>query len=346
MTTNPATQPTGPSSGVRLFGLVAIALVIYAALGMAILVVATFALEKGRVLDLPWIADVQRHLYANGAFRVWQTQAECVEFDPQLIYKPKLGRCQFDNVEFKTTLNFAADGRATGPKPPGKGIAVLGDSHAMGWGVEDEDSFAAVLQRNSGRPVYNLGVASYGTRRELMRLEKSALLDAVDTVVIQYCDNDVDENEHPPTHAPVETEKTFATIVGAGAATSASAGTGGDKAGFFGKALLATMKAPLAALVHRIRPPSRNFTRHYAPLVSVLRDSPALVGKRVIVFYSNAHGKRFRNYPAGKSAELPNVEFVDLALERSDYYLLDEHLTPAGHVKVAERLAGLLAAKR
>ncbi|MFP5462523.1 MAG: CidA/LrgA family protein, partial [Gammaproteobacteria bacterium] len=49
--------------------------------------------------------------------------------------------------------------------PAGTGIVVIGDSHAMGWGANDEETFAAQLQALSGRPVYNLGVASYGTAR-------------------------------------------------------------------------------------------------------------------------------------------------------------------------------------
>ena len=43
----------------------------------------------------------------------------------------------------------------------------------MGWGVNDDETFSALLEKNLNRNVYNLSVSSYGTRRELIRLEKS-----------------------------------------------------------------------------------------------------------------------------------------------------------------------------
>ncbi len=126
---------------------------------------------------------------------VWQGMKECVEFDEVLIYKPKIGKCHLVNPEFDTMLTFNQEGRVTpGEVSKAGAIAVVGDSHAMGWGVNDSETFSAVLQRELGRRVYNLAVASYGTRRELLRLEASGLLNKVDTIVIQYCDNDLSEN--------------------------------------------------------------------------------------------------------------------------------------------------------
>ena len=57
-------------------------------------------------------------------------------------------------------LNFSPEGRYTGAKPEGMGIAVLGDSHAVGWGIGDEETFSVKLQRLSARPVYDLAVPS------------------------------------------------------------------------------------------------------------------------------------------------------------------------------------------
>ena len=42
----------------------------------------------------------------------------------------------------------------------------------MGWGVNDDETFSALLEKNLNRNVYNLSVSSYGTKRELIRLEK------------------------------------------------------------------------------------------------------------------------------------------------------------------------------
>ena len=45
------------------------------------------------------------------------------------------------------------------------GIAILGDSHAMGWGVNDEETFAALLENKINKKVYNLAVSGYATKR-------------------------------------------------------------------------------------------------------------------------------------------------------------------------------------
>ena len=75
-----------------------------------------------------------------------------------------------------------------------KSIVVLGDSHAMGWGVNDKETFSYFLQVLTKQPVYNLAVSSYGTEREIARFEKSGLLENTDIIIIQYHENDLKEN--------------------------------------------------------------------------------------------------------------------------------------------------------
>ncbi|MDH5470174.1 MAG: hypothetical protein OEX75_06260, partial [Gammaproteobacteria bacterium] len=90
-------------------------------------------------------------------------------------------------------------------------------------------------------------------------------------------------------------------------------------------------------LIERVR--RKNFQRHYGPFLKIVGDHrDALQGKRIIVFYSNPHGQRYRNYPAGPDTQLPAVHFMDPGLDWSDYYRLDGHLTPVGHRKAAAKL--------
>ncbi|MBK7677012.1 MAG: hypothetical protein IPJ27_20915 [Candidatus Accumulibacter sp.] len=159
---------------VQVLGIALIALAFYAMLSAMVLATSLVLLQKGITPDLPWISSIQKNLYMKATRSIWQHQVHCVDFDDELIYKPKIGPCQFNNAEFKTTLNFSAEGRFTGEKPASTGIAVIGDSHAMGWGVQDEETFAALLQKMTRRPVYNLAVSSYGTVREVMRLKNLA----------------------------------------------------------------------------------------------------------------------------------------------------------------------------
>jgi lysophospholipase L1-like esterase len=328
---NLPSNSTKPGRLVQWLGFGLIALLFYAMLTAMVLLASFVLLQRGITPDLPWVAAVQKHLYMKAMRSIWQTKSDCVEFDAELIYKPKLGACQFNNAEFSTTLNFAVDGRLTGPKPEGIGIAVLGDSHAMGWGVADDAAFAAELQRLSRRPVYNLAVSSYGTLREVHRLEKSGLWNKIDTIIIQYCDNDLAENQSGKISGPEESRQTFETIM------HGKQNTGG-LFNVVRKAYGYAFSTPFRSLKLRKAKPHQDFTPHYAPLINILAQYPKLKEKRVLIFYSNAHGKRFGSFPVGIDKRLPKVEFLDLAVDAGDYYRLDDHLTPAGHQKVAREL--------
>jgi len=335
--TTTATEPR-LSRKARLMGMALLALVLYFTLGAVVYVVSLVGLQQGTRIDLPWFGVTQKLLYRNGHVNVsnWLGIPGCIQPDPDLIYVPSHGTCAFDDIEFKTTLTFTAEGRETGPKPAGTGIAVIGDSHAMGWGVNDTETFAAHLQALSSRPVYNLGVASYGTARELIRLQKSGVLDKVDTVVLQYCNNDRGENLQfdgasrqalhdtvfGPKPPPIQPNRLAQLADGYGYA----------------------LGAPFRSLSETLR--RKNFEPHYEVLMPVLeKHRELLAGKRVIVFYANPYGQRYRNFPSGPDAMIPNVEFVDLGLTPVDHRKLDNHMTPAGHRKAAERLHAYLSAE-
>ncbi|MEZ5542879.1 MAG: SGNH/GDSL hydrolase family protein [Pseudomonadota bacterium] len=331
---------TGPVNTTRTLGRTLLLLIAYGTAAAVVYVASLLLLQHGIRPDIPWVAGAQQALFRAGMAGPaanWLALPGCIAPDPVLVYKPAEGRCEFNHIEFSTTLHFTAAGRDTGPRPAGPGIAVIGDSHAMGWGVNDTETFAAQLQQLSGRPVYNLGVASYGTVRELLRLERSGLLDQIDTVIIQYCNNDYNENRlFDGASRTALQEKIF----GHGAADpDAAAGNAGNVLhGYW-----LTLKAPFKHLADRLR--RKNFARHYEVLIDTLRKhAAALQGKRVIVFYSNPFGQRYRNYPLGRDAQLPNVYFADLGLTRADYFRFDSHLTPAGHRKVAAALLRELAA--
>lgn len=324
----------------KALGWTFLAFILYAMASAVVLLVSLVLFQRGITPNLPWVSGVQKQLYW-GSRNIWQARPDCAIFDPDVIYKPKIGKCQFDNVEYKTELNFSPEGRYTGEKPAGKGIAVLGDSHAMGWGVDDKDTFSAELQRLSGRPVFNLAVSSYATDRELIRMEKSGLLSKVDTVIIQYCDNDLDENIEFKPLSPEVAQQKFSIVSRSGAQSPSLSG----KLDYLRKAYGASIRAPISDIRSRMTPKKekvRDFSPHYQPLVDAIKRHDAFKSKRIIVFYSNGHGKKFKGFPAGKNPELPNVEFVDLNLVRSDYYRIDDHLTSAGHMKIAQRLLPMI----
>jgi len=80
-------------------------------------------------------------------------------------------------------------------KPPGVyRVIVLGDSVALGHGVEDSETFSAVLERKLSevRPaeVINMGVSGFGTAEELIQLHNVGLAYQPDLVVLTYFQND------------------------------------------------------------------------------------------------------------------------------------------------------------
>ena len=76
--------------------------------------------------------------------------------------------------------------------------------------------------------------------------------------------------------------------------------------------------------------------------MDILKRYPSILGKRVIVIYSNGDGDKFTSFPSGKDKQLPSVEFADLGLVKADYYRIDDHLNAAGNQKVAQQLLTLI----
>lgn len=126
--------------------------------------------------------------------KIVQFESECAQYDPELTYRLRSGVHRFSNREFDTILSVNSFGlRDDEDALVAPEVIVLGDSFAMGWGVEDDECFESIFESISGIPTLNAGISSYGTAREmalLQKLDRSALR----YVIVQYCGNDHDEN--------------------------------------------------------------------------------------------------------------------------------------------------------
>lgn len=117
----------------------------------------------------------------------------CYDKDITYTYKPN-SVCLQRNPEFSDSIyiNKAGlrDDDASLNKPD---IICLGDSHTMGWGIAQQQTYPQLLERTLKMKVLNAAVSSYATARETMMLKR---LDtsAVKYIVIQYCYNDIQEN--------------------------------------------------------------------------------------------------------------------------------------------------------
>ena len=278
------------------------------------------------------IKHYQRNFYLYAGLRdIWQSHRECIEFDKDLIFIPKETSCEFKNFEYNTVLTFDKYVRYSNhPLENGPGIAVLGDSHAMGWGVNDNETFSAILEDKIDKPVFNLAVSGYGTIRKLIRFEKSGLANLVDTVIIQYTYNDWGENNNYKKNTLEEAKKKFNIV------------RDSKPMSFFTK-LRKSFRYSLTIPIDEITKKDQimNFDHHKKKLNEVIKSFSILDNKRVILFYSNGFNMKFGNFPSKKSDIIKNLEFADLKLGEEHFFQIDGHLSSYGHKVVAEKLSKL-----
>ena len=139
------------------------------------------------------VAGTVRQVYAHARHTIQLDPGQSI-VDRELLYRLRPGTFTFANREFSTPFAVNSLGvRDSEDALRRPDVVVAGDSFAMGWGVEQDETFPKVLERSTGLRVLNTGISSYGTAREL------TLLGRVDTshmkyLVIQYDDNDLPEN--------------------------------------------------------------------------------------------------------------------------------------------------------
>jgi hypothetical protein len=279
-----------------------------------------------------------------------QYEPDCFRYDPELTYtlKPE-STCTVVNrehtVEYRANRQGMRDSESALDHPS---IVVVGDSHAMGWGVAQSESFPKVLKRELHVSVLNAAISSYGTARELALIERLRLPE-FPVLVIQYCDNDFTENmflvdkgtleitPEPQFRSFTEAEakrrryypfKYTAELVKmerawqwAAPQPASAAGTDGEEARYF--------------------------------LEVLLRHRKLIEGKTVLVIELNSYNRNdgaflaaladLLNKPAYATLK-PSVVPLDLskALTSTDYYVLDDHMTRIGHAKVARLVAAEL----
>lgn len=133
-----------------------------------------------------------REIYSNkrDLFRYAHNE----QYDPEVAYTYKPGSFRHAEEEFDVRYDINSlglrDDEASLQAPQ---IVILGDSHAMGFGVKKEETFSKIIEKETGYRVLNAAIASYGTVRE-MRLLERINTEALKYLIIQYCSNDFYEN--------------------------------------------------------------------------------------------------------------------------------------------------------
>lgn len=321
----------------RIFIIFFFLVLIYFIVSILIYTISSFALLKGKVLDFKIITEYQRNFYHQLGFRkIWQHQQECIEYDKDLIFKPRHGSCKFDNVEFKTQLNFSYKGRVHNTNlklntETTKGIAVIGDSQAMGWGVNDDETFSYILEKKIRKPVYNLAVSGYATKREILALEKSKLTDKIDMVIIQYCNNDYNENVYFSENKSSNNYLKFEEIHL-------------NNFSIFKrlrKGFRYAVTIPLKNSEKRL-----DWRKEEQYFLKILNNYDFLKEKKIIIIYANGHEIYYDNFKLNSETNIKNINFINIDYEKKDFFLIDGHLNKEGHAKIANKLYDFISKKK
>jgi hypothetical protein len=113
------------------------------------------------------IQQVYRHF--NRA--LIQFDANCAQYDAEVTYTLRPGACTFENIEFRNDYRINRMGlRDDEQDLAAPEVIVIGDSHAMGWGVDQDQSLVRVMAAKTGLKTLNAAISSYGTVRELTML--------------------------------------------------------------------------------------------------------------------------------------------------------------------------------
>jgi len=279
-----------------------------------------------------------------------QFDPNCSRYDANLTYTLRAGECTFANLEFSTSVYGNPLGvRDDDAALVAPAVIVVGDSHAMGWGVEHDQTLVRALARRTGLKTLDAGVSSYGTVREMR------MLDRLDTthlkyLIVQYADNDLPENRSFREHdgdLPITSEEQYQKVVDYYAA---------QRSYYPGKYVYR-----LFMKVLRLEPPEPDqlnmgvaSPEEEADLfLNVLAHgskTTALDHVQVIVFEINEQIRPSRPFIAALDRERRRPEHpewiqrliaVDVApkLSADDFYVLDDHMRPSGHQKVGDALA-------
>lgn len=251
------------------------------------------------------------------------------------------------NVEVKTNSLGVRDDEASLRHPA---VVVLGDSHGMGWGVEQQDRFSEVFEKRLRVNVLNTAITSYGTHRET-RLLNEVDLDSCRLLVIQYCYNDLEENKANL----AEAQKPGIDAFGFGVAEKENTI---NKTYFPYKGLFLSLRwLIVSGLKSAAQPASQPSASQQVAASPVIKSEHAdnffpylsRIRERyhgpIVVFdlgtYNFPIVKEFQTYHPAQP--ITGVYFVNVhsLLNHRDYFTIDDHINARGHAKIGIALAGL-----
>jgi len=293
------------------------------------------------------IQQIYRHFNRS----LIQFEPACAHYDSRVTYTLKPGACTFGNVEFTNEYRVNRQGlRDTDANLQAPEVIVLGDSHAMGWGVNQDETLVRVLASRLGHRTLNAAVSSYATvreRRMLDRLDASRLR----YLVVQYADNDLPENRtfERKGDLPIISEARYREI-GEYYAAQRRYYPGKYVYRLFMKVL--RLEAPEPDDLRMVEATPEEEARLFLNALLHAGLTP-LDDVQLVVFEINQRLQPPRPFIAALDRVARQPEYpafvrglrtldTTTVLTPKDFYSLDDHMTAAGHRAVGEAIAKLI----
>lgn len=278
---------------------------------------------------------------------------KCSQHHPDLTYTLSPGTCRFENLEFTSTVHANSmglrDDEESLHKPE---VIALGDSHTLGWGVEQNDIYTALLEQTTGLKILSAALASYGTARQMIllrQLDRSNL----STVLIQYCDNDLSENRKfveggGNLHTMEEEQYLF---YRAQISKSSPDYTFGKLLKWYIPLIKKYLGEPIDPRPQSKRIEKAEISADYF-VETLLLSRDLLEGKKIVVYEVNRYGWDLGLFTEALKAELQkrSIDWLDIEVldtstvldPQRHFYRVDDHMTEAGHRALAEALRDYL----
>ncbi len=285
------------------------------------------------------------YLYIQGDRKIMQFQKGCGTHSTDFGYTLKPGAFTFTEIEFSNQYQINSLGvRDAEEALNAPDIVLLGDSFALGWGVDASETFIKLVEKKMHLRTLNTCVPSFGTVREMLMLRKVDR-SQMKYLLLQYCADDYDENRlyyRNGNRAQLMRAETFDHI---------TAKLSEPNTYYPGKYLRLKFRKKFGKWT-RQKPPEFNDDRSLDEVdlfIHVLKQNEDLLADRPLIVFelsginqTDTFTRRLKEKTADSDQPLfaRNMIILDMMqyLEDRHFYVLDGHLNAAGHTVVADIL--------
>jgi hypothetical protein len=323
----------------------------------AVIIAVTVALAEG-ILELMLyfpaylpdaILPAMRKYYYSEDQRFIQYMPDCSKYDPGVTYTLKPGSCRFSGREFDTTVTANSLGvRDDEQSLHAPEIFVLGDSVSMGWGVQDNETYAFLIEKETGIKVLDLAVSSYGTVREF-DIASRADASRLNTIILQYSHNDMGENQaflDNGNHLPISDESTYEATRRQHLEQTKY---------FFGKHVWWVIRQLADSLIGSANAQEETdearyfFSVLFIKLADLSNRAKLAPGSTMVIVQGLPWSVETSRAAIAKLEPRPSSisRILEIGYPESHeaYYRLDEHMTAVGHAELARQLIKIIRDK-